>query len=238
MKRQSLVILVLAIFCAGFFVGCGAQGKKVSGVADEESQVLDEAKYRSSEELPTTYLVEEGDKLWEIAEKAEIYGNQWQWPLVYDANRDILTGYDSLEEGMKLIIPRNVSAVEIESAKERAMELGIPPGSKAVAEEENIAGLSDDSYADDSGSQGYINAGESTESDGAGSYVMDEYPEEEPTPIPAPVKAKKKGGSNILGIIIGLLLVLAALIIFIFFRQKKKEEESEEEEKESSNILS
>ena len=131
MKRFIAVIIALA-FAIGvpFFTGCGGKSQKINGVADEESQVMDEAKQGEKETLPTTYMVASGDTLWSIAKKADIYGNEQQWPLIYDANRDILDDYKKpLEEGQKLIIPRNISAVDIEQAKEKAKEYGMTPGS-------------------------------------------------------------------------------------------------------------
>jgi len=204
-----------------FFISCGGKSKKINEVAQEESNVLNEEAEAKKAELPTTYIVEAGDKLWTIAEKPEIYGNKWQWPLIYDANRDILDTYDSLKEGQKLIIPRNVSAVEIEAAKERAMELGIPPSKKSVKvkeETEEIAGLNEEAQ----GTQEADKGKSSVKEIGVGMEA-----EEEPTPIPE-LPAKKKGGVNVMGIIIGLLLVLAIIILFFFYQQKKKEEEEEE----------
>jgi len=222
MKRLMVLFFTISfLFGLMFFISCGGKSKKINEVAQEESNVLNEEAEAKKAELPTTYIVEAGDKLWTIAEKPEIYGNKWQWPLIYDANRDILDTYDSLKEGQKLIIPRNVSAVEIEAAKERAMELGIPPSKKSVKvkeETEEIAGLNEEAQ----GTQEADKGKSSVKEIGVGMEA-----EEEPTPIPE-LPAKKKGGVNVMGIIIGLLLVLAIIILFFFYQQKKKEEEEEE----------
>jgi hypothetical protein len=211
-----LFILLLAVV---FVAGCGGGGKKINGVADEEGQVMAEGREAAGENLPTTYVVEEGDKLWTIAEKADVYGNKWQWPLVYDANRDKIDSYnDSLSEGDKLIIPRNVSAVEIEAAKERAMELGIPPGSKSAG------GVTDDEVAED---EEVITqeAGADTAATDTEASATDLGIDQQPTPIPEAPKAKKKGGA--LWIVILLLLLVGGAVAVIFFMQKKKEEEEE-----------
>ncbi len=227
MKRM-LVITVAVLFLSGFlfFNGCGAKSQKISSAADEESQVMEEAKASAKETLPSTYIVEDGDTLWSIAQKPEIYGNKYQWPLIYDANRDILDSYNSpLQEGQKLIIPRNVSAVEIEAAKERAKELGIPDtGEKIkVASSRKVSEYEDEQHKKIVGmsekKQTQVTYEEETEAE-----------EEEPTPIPEPTKPKKKGKINIIPLFLIILGVILLIIFFIFSRQKKEEEEEEDKE--------
>ncbi len=234
MKRM-LTVLMLVLFAIGsvFFTGCGG-GQKVSSVSDEEGQVMDEASQKSKEELPTTYLVEKDDTLYSIAEKSEIYGNKYQWPLIFDANRDILDDYKTVSEGQKLIIPRNVSAVEIEAAKQRATELGWPAGGKAYASGKEEEEGSGESEVAGMGS-GKASSGEETTASGETSMGGTE---EQPTPIPEPAKAKKKGGMNMMALLIILLGVIAVVVYFIMTQKKKKDEEEEEKEDKSDNILS
>ncbi len=132
--HRIVVFLTMTVFVFSglFLIGCGGKSQKINGAADEQSEIMDEAMEAERQELPTTYLVEPGDKLWTIAAKPEIYGNKYQWPLIYDANRDILDDYRGIESGQKLIIPRNVSAVEIAAAKERAEELNWPSASAST----------------------------------------------------------------------------------------------------------
>jgi hypothetical protein len=243
MKRITAISIALILVLSVFFItGCGGKSQKINGVADEESQVMDEAKQGEKESLPATYTAEAGDTLWSIAEKAEIYGNAQQWPIIYDNNRDILDDYKKpLEEGTKLIIPRNISAVEIEAAKEKASEYGMPPGqgSKRVSSEDeessedaqnNVAGMGE------SGAGGDDASASEGSSDSAGSDS--EEASGEPTPIPEPVKAKKKGGNNMMMLLLALLGVIAVVIFFIISKQKKKEEEDEKGEGETkTNIL-
>jgi hypothetical protein len=243
MKRFIAVIIALAFAISMVFItGCGGKSQKINGVADEESQVMDEAKQGEKESLPTTYMVESGDTLWSIAKKAEIYGNDQQWPLIYDANRDILDDFKKpLEEGQKLIIPRNISAVDIEQAKEKAKEYGMPPGSggkyaSSKGEEtnedaqNNVAGMEEGTAG-----KGASVSGGSSES--GGSSV--ESSSGEPTPIPEPNRAKKKGGNNMMMMLLVALGVIAVIIFFIMSKQKKKEEEEEEkgEGETKTNIL-
>ena len=113
MKRfLTLVLIVFLTLGTMFVTGCGGGGQKVNGVGNDDAN--SEAANAKAEEKATTYEVMAGDTLWSIASKAEVYGEKNQWPLIYDANRDILSGYDGAEAGQTLIIPRNVSAEDIE----------------------------------------------------------------------------------------------------------------------------
>lgn len=237
--KKFLVIFLTVVFTAGFvlFTGCGG-GTKVNSAADEEGQVMDEASQKSKEELPTTYLVEAGDTLATIAEKAGIYGNKYQWPLIFDANKDILDDYKKIQEGQKLIIPRNVSAVEIEAAKQRAEELNWPASEGKTAskgreaEEDNgeVAGISRKSSGQAAGNAA---SGQDSSADEGAEMATDE----QPTPIPEPGKnAKKKGGPNMMMLLLILLGVIAVVVWFMMSQKKKKDEEEDKEDK-SDNIL-
>jgi hypothetical protein len=237
--KRGYVLLVMAMFLFGsvFFVGCGGQGKKVNGVAEEQSEVMQEGAQKGKEELPTTYVVEKGDKLWDIAAKSEIYGNKEQWPLIYDANRDILDSYNKLEEGQKLIIPRNVSAQDIEAATKRAEELGLPPKEKGAEEgiqSGKVAGLGKETAREKAGAK----VAARVEKAVAAATAVTNNEETMPTPVPEPQKARaKNGGMNPVVLVVLLLLVAGAVVMFIYFQKKKKEEE-DEENKDDSNVLS
>ena len=241
--KKFLVAFFTVVFMSGIilFSGCGGGGgTKVNSAADEEGQVMDEASQKSKEELPTTYIVEDGDTLATIAEKATIYGNKYQWPLIFDANKDILDDYKTITTGQKLIIPRNVSAVEIEAAKQRAEQLNWPPSEGKLAsakgkeapedngEESSVAGMGSKS----SGKTASTVAGQKTGAEGTEMGT-----EEQPTPIPEPGKhAKKQGGpSPIVWILI--LLGVAAVVLWFIMSKKKKQDEEEDKEDKSDNIL-
>lgn len=242
--KKFLVIFLTVISAAGFilFTGCGGGGgTKVNSAADEEGQVMDEASQKSKEELPTTYMVEAGDTLSTIAEKAAIYGNKYQWPLIFDANKDILDDYKTIKEGQKLIIPRNVSAVEIEAAKQHAEEVNWPPAEGKLAatgkeaQEENgeegiVAGINHVKSYKKSGNQSVAGRGTSS-SEGS------EIATEEPTPIPEPgKKANKKSGPNTMMLLLILLGVIAVIVWFMMSQKKKKDEEDDKEDKSDNNL--
>jgi hypothetical protein len=72
----------------------------------------------------TAYVVAANDNLWRIAEKPEVYGNAYLWPLIWHANADRLKEPSALYTGMKLRIPSNPSVLEVTDAIDYARRNG------------------------------------------------------------------------------------------------------------------
>lgn len=68
----------------------------------------------------TSYLVVEGDLLWSIAKRPDVYGDPFLWPLLYQANRDQIKDPRTVYAGQTLSIPRNISETEREDARSLA----------------------------------------------------------------------------------------------------------------------
>jgi len=58
---------------------------------------------------PETYVVQKGDYLWRISGKQEIYGKPIFWPVIYDANGNIISNANLIFPGQELRIPRDLS---------------------------------------------------------------------------------------------------------------------------------
>lgn len=71
--------------------------------------------------LPTTYTVEKCDDLWSISAKPQIYNDPWLWPLLWDANKDLIKDPNKIKEGTVLKITRGVSDMAKSEARKRAM---------------------------------------------------------------------------------------------------------------------
>ena len=69
------------------------------------------------------YTVVRGDNLWDISGKDSIYGNPYQWPLIYKANADQIKDADLIFPGQVFSIP-NASATEIDAAIQHAKTRG------------------------------------------------------------------------------------------------------------------
>jgi LysM repeat protein len=71
-----------------------------------------------------SYNVVRGDHLWGISSKSIIYGNPYQWPLIYKANRDKIKDADLIQPGQVFSISRNASAAEVDAAVRHARTRG------------------------------------------------------------------------------------------------------------------
>lgn len=52
------------------------------------------------------YIVQEGDSLWSIAAKPQVYGKASNWNKLYEANKEMLGTPEGIKVGMRLTVPR------------------------------------------------------------------------------------------------------------------------------------
>lgn len=71
-----------------------------------------------------SYNVVRGDHLWGISGKPTIYGNPYQWPLIFKANRDKIKDADLIEPGQVFSIDKNPSSADIKAAVAHAKTRG------------------------------------------------------------------------------------------------------------------
>ncbi len=76
---------------------------------------------------PKHHAVEEGETLWSIAARKDIYSDALLWPLLYQANRDQIKDPQQIYPGQALIIPREITSKEKEDAREKARTSEIFP---------------------------------------------------------------------------------------------------------------
>ncbi len=93
----------------------------------------------NAEESPTTsspasppppvvnYTVGQGETLWSIAARQNIYADALLWPLLYQANRDQIRDPRQIFPGQTLSIPRTVSEAQKEETREAARRSNIFP---------------------------------------------------------------------------------------------------------------
>ena len=70
------------------------------------------------------HVVQKGECLWCISKLDKIYGNPFQWPLIYAANADQIKDADLIYPGQKLTIRRGVPNVQINAAIKHAKTRG------------------------------------------------------------------------------------------------------------------
>ena len=71
-----------------------------------------------------SYSVVRGDNLWDISGKDSIYGNSYQWPLIYKANRNKIKDADLIYPGQVFDIDQNASSSDIDAAVRHARTRG------------------------------------------------------------------------------------------------------------------
>ena len=71
-----------------------------------------------------SYEVVRGDNLWNIAGQSRIYGNPYQWPLIYKANSGKIKDADLIYPGQNFDINRAATAAEIDAAVSHAKTRG------------------------------------------------------------------------------------------------------------------
>lgn len=89
--------------------------------------------------VDSTYTVSTGDNLWNIAGKASIYDNPYQWPLIYKANTDKINDADLIYPGQVFAIDTNPTGAEVSAAVQHAKTRG--SWSLGVVEESDKAYL-------------------------------------------------------------------------------------------------
>ena len=70
------------------------------------------------------YIVQSGDHLWGISGQAQVYGDSYQWPLLYKRNRDNIYDPDLIYPGQVLHIDREASEQQIQLAIDHAKTRG------------------------------------------------------------------------------------------------------------------
>ena len=72
----------------------------------------------------TLWVVHKGEHLWGISAHRLVYGDAYQWPLLFKRNRHQIKDADLIYPGQVLIIERNLSTAEIDRAIEHAKTRG------------------------------------------------------------------------------------------------------------------
>ena len=116
MKIHFKHVLLIAITTA--IIGCAGSSEKEETPAEVSTAPTAAAKSDSN------YQVERGDSLWGISGKAEIYGNPYQWPLIYKNNTSKINDADLIYPGQVFAIDNNPSSSGVAAAVQHAKTRG------------------------------------------------------------------------------------------------------------------
>ena len=94
---ESPEALEKAILMAGNAMGISEVQAAEATVGGEQAQLASEDEF---------YVIEKGDSLWKIADKA--YGNGAKYTAIFEANREVITDPDKIFPGQKIRIPKDI----------------------------------------------------------------------------------------------------------------------------------
>jgi LysM domain len=129
MNKSALTLVLITL---GIAVSGCASTKAAKEEAKEQNQAAQTqpmAQESAPAPTPTTrtndsYNVVRGDNLWTISAKSTIYGNPYEWPLIYGVNRDRIRDPDLIYPGQTFTIDRNASTAEVDGAIQHAKTRG------------------------------------------------------------------------------------------------------------------
>lgn len=87
------------------------------------SSSSDSSSSMNSTAMSDDYTVVSGDNLWNISGKDSVYGNPYQWPLIYKANSDQIKDADLIFPGQVFSIP-SASSSDTDAAIQHAKTRG------------------------------------------------------------------------------------------------------------------
>ncbi len=133
MIRDSLLSALVIIFLlVGLvFSGCAkkpaetATAKEEAAVKLQEGEsVLKETSAVEEVSYADRHVVKKGECLWWIAQYKDIYNDPFQWPIIYDANSNLINNPDLIYPSQIFSIPRK--GYTIEEVKEARKRAGAP----------------------------------------------------------------------------------------------------------------
>jgi nucleoid-associated protein YgaU len=89
----------------------------------------------------SSYTVMKGDSLWRIAGKQEVYGNPYEWPLIYKANSSKIKDADLIYPGQDFDINTAPSDAEVSAAVRHAKTRGAWSLGKVEASDKAYLGM-------------------------------------------------------------------------------------------------
>ena len=99
-----------------------AEAEASDAIAQQQADQTDDSMVAVSMSMGN-YIVSDGDNLWNIAGQASVYGNPYQWPLIFKNNSAKIKDADLIYAGQTFDIPK-ASDAEIAAAVEHAKTRG------------------------------------------------------------------------------------------------------------------
>ncbi len=118
---QRKLTLILSLSMASLLAfGCSSNKRIESTEVPKQAPVEEKA---APTPVPSgKYTVVEHDTLWGIAGKSAIYSDNFQWPLIFKANRDSIKDPDLIYPRQNFSIGKGYSTEEVSHARDLAMK--------------------------------------------------------------------------------------------------------------------
>jgi len=121
---NSLKLAGLLITAVSLSVGCAGTTEEAQEPAPTEQPAAEPMPAPEPMSSMSEYTVVSGDSLWAISAMPSVYGNPYQWPLIYKANSNQIKDADLIYPGQVLGIENNPSAADIDAAVQHAKTRG------------------------------------------------------------------------------------------------------------------
>lgn len=123
-RGKLLGVLLISLVLIGFvFSGCAKKPADTAATKEGAATQLEEGESALKVEADR-HVVKKGECLWWIAEYKDVYNDPFQWPLIYDANKDKINDPDLIYPGQVFKIPRG--GYTMEEIKEARKSAGAP----------------------------------------------------------------------------------------------------------------
>ena len=128
MKTTSLRLMLIILFAFLFISSCATTGQSRTGGRD--SGEVGGAATKTPEKGTTrqggagAYTVSNGDSLWRISGKRNVYGNPYQWPLIFRANNSQIKDADLIYPRQRFSIPHDITSSQTHAAVMHAKTRG------------------------------------------------------------------------------------------------------------------
>mgnify|MGYP001197583421 CR=1 FL=1 len=130
--RNTCILFVVLVFLGGCTTAktVGTQSTAVAATPASDSDGSSSSASSGASDSDgsgfplTLWMVSKGEHLWGISSEEDVYGDPYQWPLLFKRNRDQIEDADLIYPGQMLYIERGLTEAEISRAVNHAKTRG------------------------------------------------------------------------------------------------------------------
>ena len=124
--NSAIKLLTVGIAAITIASGCATakKGEMAEAAAAPAAAPTAPAAVMAAPMAPDSYTVKQRDNLWDIADMQDVYGNAFDWPIIYSHNRAQIKDADLIYAGQVFNIPREFKPREVANAHAHARNRG------------------------------------------------------------------------------------------------------------------